>query len=125
MFAFLCLVWGSTWIAMKSGTAIVPPGLFAGLRWTLAGAIMLGALRVRGPLRLPWRMWKRILIVAVLLITVNQLLMMYSLRLVGSGLGAASNPMLPGQKSIFRVEQDALSARRIVDDAAAVFRAVG
>ena len=33
--------------------------------------------------------------------------------------------MLPGEKAVFRVEQDALSPRRIVDDAAAVFRAVG
>jgi drug/metabolite transporter (DMT)-like permease len=91
MFAFLCVIWGSTWIAMKAGTAVVPPGLFAGLRWTLAGGIMLVALRLRGPMRLPWHMWKRILSVAVLLITVNQLLMMYSLRMVGSGLGAVVN----------------------------------
>ncbi len=88
MFAALCLLWGMTWIAMKLGTAVVPPALFGGLRWTAAGLIMLGALRLRGKLRLPWHLAGRIAVVAVLLITVNQLLMLYSLRLVGSGLAS-------------------------------------
>ena len=88
MFAALCLLWGMTWIAMKLGTAVVPPALFGGLRWSAAGLIMLTALRLRGPLRLPWHLAGRIAIVAVLLITVNQLFMLYSLRLVGSGLAS-------------------------------------
>jgi drug/metabolite transporter (DMT)-like permease len=91
MFAYLCVVWGSTWIGMKLGTAVVPPGLFAGLRWGLAGLLMLIALRLRGPVNLPWHLWRRILPVAVLMISLNQLLMMYGLRQVGSGLGAVVN----------------------------------
>ncbi len=91
MFAALCLLWGMTWIAMKLGTAVVPPALFGGLRWTSAGLILLAALRLRGPIRLPWHMAGRIGVVAVLLITVNQLCMLYSLRLVGSGLAAVIN----------------------------------
>lgn len=114
MFVYLCVVWGSTWIAMKAGTAVVPPGLFAGLRWTVAGVIMLAALRLRGPLRVPWRMTGRILAVGVLLITINQLQMMYGLRLVGSGLGAVVNCALtPLSFLAFAVAmgQERLSAR--------------
>jgi drug/metabolite transporter (DMT)-like permease len=91
MFAALCLLWGMTWIAMKLGTAVVPPALFGGLRWTAAGLIMLAGLRLRAPLRLPWHLAGRIALVAVLLISINQLLMLYSLRLVGSGLAAVIN----------------------------------
>jgi drug/metabolite transporter (DMT)-like permease len=92
MFGFLCLIWGSTWIAMKSGTVHVPPGLFGGLRWTLAGVMMLGFLWMRGAnMWVPWRLAGRILVVALLLITSNQLLMLYGLRYVGSGLGAVIN----------------------------------
>ena len=41
MFAFLCLVWGTTWLGMKVGIAVVPPGVFAGMRWTCAGLALL------------------------------------------------------------------------------------
>lgn len=91
MFAALCLLWGMTWMAMKTGAAAVPPALFGGLRWSAAGLIMLTALRLRSPVRLPWHMAGRIAVVAVLLITINQLCMLYSLRVVGSGLAAVIN----------------------------------
>lgn len=92
LFAVLCVVWGSTWIAMKAGTVIVPPGLFAGLRWLVAGVILLGWCWFHdGRLRLPWQTAGRVVCVALLLVTTNQLLMLYSLRHVGSGLGAVIN----------------------------------
>ncbi len=92
LFAVVCVVWGSTWIAMKTGTAVVPPALFAGTRWIVAGCILLSIVRLReGRLRLPWQLGQRVLVVALLLITSNQILMLYALRYVGSGLGAVIN----------------------------------
>lgn len=88
LFAILCVMWGSTFIAMKLGTAVLPPALFGGLRWSAAGFLMLVFLRLRGPLRIPWHLAGRIVLVAVLMITLNQMMMLYSLRLVGSGLAA-------------------------------------
>jgi drug/metabolite transporter (DMT)-like permease len=88
MFAVLCVMWGSTFIAMKLGTAVVTPGVFGGLRWSAAGAIMLLLLRLRGPVRIPWHLARRIGLVAVMMITMNQLLTLYGLRVVGSGLAA-------------------------------------
>ena len=41
LFAVLCFVWGTTWLAMKVGIAVVPPGVFAGTRWTTAGLMLL------------------------------------------------------------------------------------
>jgi len=40
LYALVCLIWGSTWLAIKFGLEGVPPFLGAGLRFTLAGAIM-------------------------------------------------------------------------------------
>jgi drug/metabolite transporter (DMT)-like permease len=88
LFVILCVMWGSTFIAMKIGTEVVPPALFGGLRWTAAGAMMLIFLRLRGPLRVPWHLAGRIAVVAVLMITMNQVMMLYSLRVVGSGMAA-------------------------------------
>jgi drug/metabolite transporter (DMT)-like permease len=92
LFVILCIVWGSTWIAMKAGTVSVPPGMFSGLRWIAAGMILLVWVWFHdGRLRIPWHLTGRLVSVAFLLITSNQLLMLYSLRYVGSGLGAVIN----------------------------------
>jgi drug/metabolite transporter (DMT)-like permease len=93
MFAFVCIVWGSTWIAMKEGATHVPPAMFSGLRWTTAGLLQLFYIWwSTGKLRLPSRRaLKRLLVVALLVNTLNQLFMMYSLQRVGSGIGAVIN----------------------------------
>lgn len=40
LYALVCLIWGSTWLAIKIGLEGVPPFLGAGLRFTLAAAIL-------------------------------------------------------------------------------------
>ena len=40
LYALVCLIWGSTWLAIKLGLEGVPPFLGAGLRFTLAAAIL-------------------------------------------------------------------------------------
>ncbi|MEQ1918854.1 MAG: EamA family transporter [Elusimicrobiota bacterium] len=42
LYALVCLIWGSTWLAIKFGLDGVPPFLGAGLRFTLAAAILWG-----------------------------------------------------------------------------------
>lgn len=52
MTAFLylscCLIWGSTWLAIKIGLEGVPPLLGAGLRFALASAVLWGLVLFRG-----------------------------------------------------------------------------
>ncbi len=92
MFVVLCIVWGSTWIAMKQGTAHVPPAMFSGLRWTTAGIILLAYSAFRdGRLRIPWHALGPVLLMSVLINSANQLFMLYGLRYVASGLGAVIN----------------------------------
>lgn len=95
LFLFLCLVWGTTWLAMKAGTAEVPPGLFSGLRWSVAGAVLLGFMLVRGErIRVAPRLYGRLLFVSVLMITVNAVIMLYGLRHISSGLAAVLSSAL-------------------------------
>jgi drug/metabolite transporter (DMT)-like permease len=89
LFAFLCIVWGTNWLAMKVGVMTVPPGLFSGLRWTVAGLVLVG-----------WRWWHgmpvlvrrvlmpRVVVLSIILIPVNTFIMLYGLRHVSSGLAS-------------------------------------
>ena len=45
LYALICLIWGSTWLAIKVGLDGVPPFLAAGLRFLLATA-MVGAVLI-------------------------------------------------------------------------------
>jgi drug/metabolite transporter (DMT)-like permease len=49
-FLALCVIWGTTWIGIKAGIAVVPPLMFAGTRFTVAGAILLIASSFFAPL---------------------------------------------------------------------------
>jgi drug/metabolite transporter (DMT)-like permease len=44
LFALICLIWGATWIALKFGIATVPPLIFAGTRFIVAGTALIGYL---------------------------------------------------------------------------------
>lgn len=95
LFLFLCVVWGTNWLAMKAGTAEVPPGIYSGLRWSVAGAVLLAFLALRGdPVRVPRRLWGRIVWVSIMMIPLNAVVMLYGLRHVGSGLAAVLNSAL-------------------------------
>ncbi len=118
LFAFLCVVWGTTWLAMKTGTAEVPPGLFSGLRWSVAGAVLYGVLALRGErVRVPPRLWGRVLLVSVLMISLNAIIMLYGLRHVPSGLAAViSSALTPIAMVGFAamMGQERFSARHLV-----------
>jgi drug/metabolite transporter (DMT)-like permease len=95
LFGLLCIVWGSTWLALKIGGATVPPGFFSGTRWTAAGALLLlwQASR-REPVRVRAHLWPRLIAVALLMISLNAVFMMYGLRNVGSGLASVISAAL-------------------------------
>jgi drug/metabolite transporter (DMT)-like permease len=105
MFAFVCFVWGTTWLAMKVGIQTVPPGIFAGLRWTVAGLVILGVRRIRGERnRPPPRLWPRLIGISVLTISLNQVIQLYGLKFVTAGLAAViSSALTPIALLVFSV----------------------
>ncbi len=89
LFAVLCFVWGTTWLAMKIGIAVVPPGVFAGTRWTAAGIMLLLWRWARGQrLQIPMRLTGRLFVVAILMVSLNQVIQLYGLRHITAGLAA-------------------------------------
>ena len=95
MFAFLCVVWGTTWLGMKVGIAVVPPGLFAGMRWTCAGLALLAWRLSQGHRPyLPRRLILRMVLVSLLLISFSQVLQLYGLRHITAGLAAVISSAL-------------------------------
>src|SRR5213076_1999574 len=54
----VCVFWGSTYLAIKVGVTALPPFLFAGLRFLIAGLLLFGMARALGdalPRRSDWR----------------------------------------------------------------------
>jgi drug/metabolite transporter (DMT)-like permease len=95
MFGVLCFVWGTTWLAMKVGVGSVPPGFFAGTRWTIAGLILLLFRWLRGHrLGVPFRLRARIVLCSVLMVSLNQVIQLYGLRYITAGLAAVLSSAL-------------------------------
>lgn len=44
----VCIVWGTTYLAIRIGVEHLPPLLFAGFRWLIAGSVLLFYFRLRG-----------------------------------------------------------------------------
>ncbi|MGH7050276.1 MAG: DMT family transporter [Acetobacteraceae bacterium] len=117
LFAFLCFVWGTTWIAMKVGVAEVPPAFFAGTRWVVAGICLVGWRWARGErIRVPRRLWPRLVLVTVLMICLNGVIQLYGLRFVPAGLATViSSALTPIALTGFSVlaGQDRFTPRQI------------
>jgi drug/metabolite transporter (DMT)-like permease len=117
MFVFICFVWGTTWLAMKIGIATVSPGVFAGLRWTLAGGLILAYRRFKGQRVMPPpRLVPRLVFVSVILITLNQVIQLYGLKYITAGLAAViSSALTPIALLVFSVAagQERFTARQV------------
>jgi len=94
--AAVYLIWGSTYLALRFGLEGFPPFLLNGIRFTTAGALMYGYLRVRReapPTRVQWfnaaKVASLMLVGGVGLVTIAEDLG------VGSGVAAAAVAVIP------------------------------
>jgi drug/metabolite transporter (DMT)-like permease len=67
-FAAVYLIWGSTYLVMKFAVATMPPLLMAGTRYTLAGALLYGFMRLRGEARPTLAGWGQALLIGICLL---------------------------------------------------------
>ena len=84
----VCIFWGSTYLAIKVGVTELPPFLFAGLRFMVAGLILATMARVLGdsfPRRTDWR---TLAIVGVLLLAGGNAFVVWSEQYIGSGIAS-------------------------------------
>ncbi len=85
----VCVFWGSTYLAIRVGVGVLPPFLFAGLRFVLAGALLLGLALALGD-TLPRRAvdWRTQAIVGVLLLAGGNAFVVWAEQYTPSGIAS-------------------------------------
>ncbi len=85
----VCVVWGSTYLAIRVGVGVLPPFLFAGLRFFIAGLVLLTAALALGD-TLPRRLgdWRTQAIVGVLLLSGGNAFVVWAEQYTASGIAS-------------------------------------
>lgn len=84
----VCLVWGTTYLAIRIALESIPPLLMAAIRYTIAGTILAAVLRLRGE-RLPGpRAWPSLIVLGILLLGFGNGGVVWAEQTVPSGLTA-------------------------------------
>ncbi len=87
-FAALYFVWGSTYVAIIIGVGELPPFLFAGLRFFLAGMILFGFCRLKGQKVPPYSSITRISISGIIMLSIGTGSVFWVEQYIPSGLSA-------------------------------------
>ena len=91
----ICLIWGTTYLAIRIGVTDLPPMLFAGFRWLVAGLLMVILLNLRGYAFPKLKELKHLAVVGILLIGVANGLVVVAEQWLPSGLTALILSSLP------------------------------
>lgn len=85
----VCILWGSTYLAIRVGVTNLPPALFAGVRFILAGLILFAYARIKGA-KMPesWGDIRVSAVVGLFLLFGGNGLVVWSEQWVDSGLAA-------------------------------------
>jgi drug/metabolite transporter (DMT)-like permease len=85
-YLLVCVVWGSTYLAIRIGVTDLPPFLFAGVRFLIAGGLLLAVTLILGH-RLPRRAreWRTQIIVGLLLLAGGNSFVVWAEQFVTSG----------------------------------------
>ena len=91
----VCIVWGTTYLAIRVALESVPVALVGGLRFTAAGLILIAALRLTGEPLPSLRSWGAIALSGFLLLVVGNGAVVWAEQYVASGLAAVLVAMVP------------------------------
>jgi drug/metabolite transporter (DMT)-like permease len=112
-YLLVCVVWGSTYLAIRIGVQELPPLLFAGVRFLIAGALLAGLVLLSGG-RLPARPrdWGVLAVVGLFLLLGGNAVVVWAEQFVESGpasvfvaavplWAAFFDAMIPGGSTVF------------------------
>jgi drug/metabolite transporter (DMT)-like permease len=118
LFGLICLIWGSTWLAIKVGLIGVPPFLAAGLRFSLsAGLVGIVLAARRKPLRLTRDDIVCVLSLGILVFWIDYAAVYWAETRISSGLTAilfSTMPLMTALLSRFWTHSEILSGRKVV-----------
>lgn len=91
----VCLLWGTTYLGIRITLETMPPLLMAGIRWSAAGAIILGVLAARGA-RIPGPAeWPALIVLGILLLGLGNGFVVLAELTIPSGLAAVLVAAVP------------------------------
>lgn len=84
----VCIIWGTTYLAIRIGVEHIPPMLFAGIRWIVAGTLFITILKLLGK-KLPARKdLLHIAIIGIAMLGFGNGLVVVGEKYISSGLAA-------------------------------------
>ncbi len=92
-FATICVLWGTTFVAIRVAIETIPTMLVTGIRFTAAGVLLLAIARMRG-VTFP-RPWRRQIISGILMAACGNTLVVYAEHALTSGLAALLAATIP------------------------------
>jgi len=95
-YLLVCTVWGSTYLAIRIGVGHLPPFLFAGVRFLVAG-LLLGGLVMLAGIRLPSRArdWRTLAVTGVFLLVGANAIVVWSEQFIASGMASVLVASMP------------------------------
>ena len=94
-FVAVCLIWGTTYLAIRVALESVPVLLVAGLRWMAAGVLLCAVLLALGRRLPPRRLWGPLVLLGVLMNIVGNGFVVFAQQHVASGLTAVLIAVTP------------------------------
>ena len=84
----VCLIWGTTYLAIRVALETIPPALVGALRFIIAGVVLAGILKLRGVPLPAVPQWRGLAIVGLLLIGVGNGMVVVAEQWVPRGIAA-------------------------------------
>jgi drug/metabolite transporter (DMT)-like permease len=84
----VCVIWGTTYLVIRIGVGHMPPMLFAGIRWVIAGVIFITVLKWQGKSLPKAREFVHLGVVGLALIGLGNGLVVFAEQWIPSGLAA-------------------------------------
>jgi drug/metabolite transporter (DMT)-like permease len=113
----VCLIWGTTYLAIRISLETIPPLLMAAFRWIAAGSLLVLLLALRGE-RLPARReWPSLAILGILLLGFGNGAVVWAEQTVPSGLTAvlvATSPFWMVGFDALMPDGEAITLRRVL-----------
>jgi drug/metabolite transporter (DMT)-like permease len=94
--AAVCLIWGTTYLALRIGVTDFPPFIFSAMRQLSAGALLVGFLIIFGKVKFPnWAVVRTQAVAGFFMFTMGNGLVGWAEVHVSSGLAAIISSMVP------------------------------
>ena len=102
-FFAIYVIWGATFLAIRTAVLLAPPWLCAGIRFFTAGFLLYGFSRLKGVKVSTWREWRALAIIGCLMFALTYGALFWAEQFVPSGITSVLESMIPLITVVFEV----------------------